>query len=346
MLNIIQDFLLNKGYAQLDEKMQGLYYRETEDVVYAVTLSYASPDGEDDLQEYTLIQQRVEFLLTTRLAKRAETLHLIVMKNQEVGAYEQHLLDHLTNVWFVARNTGKIFIYEKQIVRFDDLHDNLESYIVNSLQRRKKETSFRFTPVNIIIVVLNILAYIAISVIHGDFFAVYDARVMLAMGALNYDTFMDGAWYQIVTSLFLHYGYNHLFGNMILLTYIGCELERRVGSFAYIVVYFLSGIFGNVISLMYYNFQGINVVSAGASGAVHGVMGALLVLLIVKKDRLFRLSPSYFVAGIVVSILYGLMTESVDNSAHIGGLVMGIIVGFLLSKISRYGKLEEVKFTR
>ena len=174
---------------------------------------------------------------------------------------------------------------------------------------------------------------------HG-YDSVYDTDVMLHMGALSYKTFMGGAWYQIFTSLFIHFGLSHLVNNMILLAYAGYELEKMLGKIPYLMIYVISGLLGNVLSLWYYHHIGEDPVSAGASGAIFGVIGALFVMLLLYHSESQNLTPRRLVFMTVVTIYYGMTTIGVDNAAHIGGLISGGVGGFLLSKILQYGKLK------
>lgn len=338
MLSHITEFLIHKGYATIDKETEGILFREDKNCVYAITLSYV--DGEDDSDVYCEVQRKVEFTLATRFAKKVQCLHIVLTKDGMFEAAEQHLLEHLSNVWLIAADTGRLYIFERQPVDFDGIRNELEDVLKHCIDVYRREVAFRFTPVNSAIVILNVLAFVVITIMHGDLFATYDSNIMLRMGAMSYKTVMDGAWYQVITSFFLHFGFPHLMNNMILLAYTGCELERRVGSVTYLIMYLIFGIVGNVVSLVYYHGQGEQVVSAGASGAIYGVIGALLVLLVVRQIRSRDLSPTRIVIMVVISIYHGLASTGVDNGAHIGGLLAGIVGGFLLSKISRYGKLE------
>ena len=249
------------------------------------------------------------------------------------------LVEQFSNLWLVAADTGRLYVYENQQADFDGLYTCL-----NNLQpvRTKlwERLPFTVTPVNIVLVALNILAFLAVIILNRSCFAVYDTDIMLKMGAMSVDTVMKGAWYQLVTSMFLHFGINHLFSNMVLLTYAGCELEKRIGKVSYLVVYMLSGIIGNIVSLLYYAQENDEIVSAGASGAIFGVVGALFAVLIVNRGQEGYLTPQRLLMLTLFTIYSGLASAGVDNAAHIGGLFAGIIGGFLLSKISYYGKLE------
>lgn len=344
MIKQITEWLLQRGYSLLDEETDGLLFREAEDRVYAITLSYAGK--EDDSEEYVMIGRRVEFMLATRLSKKVECLHIVFTKDGMFDDIEHKLLQKLNNVWFVACDTGRIYIFENQIMEFDGLKDDLESVLGTFVKKGKAKATFRPTPVNTAIIALNILYFLVVIIVHRDLSAVYSTSAMLSMGALNYETFMDGAWYQLITAMFLHFGLEHLGNNMLILAYAGNELEKRIGSVSYFFVYFGSGIAGSIASLVYYHSQNEVFVGAGASGAIYGVIGALWVVLVMRQIRTPDLSPSRILIMIVISIYHGLTSTGVGNAAHIGGLLAGAIGGFLLSKISQYGKLEKVNFMR
>ena len=344
MLRRIIKLLIEKGYAPIDTEVEGLFFREEKDVVYAVTLSRAV--SEDNTEEYTTIQRRIEFTLATRLCKKVQCLHIVLTQDGMFRESEYQLMEKLDNVWLIASDTGKVYIFERQITEFDGLKEELERVLPEVLKKKKKESYFYVAPVNTGIIAINILYYLLVIIIHGDMLAVYDSEIMLSMGAMSYETIVAGAWYQIITSCFLHFGLDHLLNNMVLLAYTGYELEKCVGSVRYALLYFAAGIIGNVASFVFYSEYGEQIVSAGASGAIYGVLGALLVVLVIKKIGTPDLSPRRIFIMIALTIYHGLTSTGVDNAAHIGGLAAGIIGGFLLSKISQYGKLVEVNFMR
>lgn len=338
MLNHIVKLLYQKGYHPFDEKEGGILVRETEQIVYVVTLSTFRSSVKAD--NYEQVKRRIEFMAASRYQKTVQTLHLVAVRN---GMFEDEMLqlaEQLANVWLIAEDTGRIYIFENQPEQFDNLYSYLEQGIPVGKKSRQSQLSFTLTPVNVTIVTLNIIYFLIIILANGSYYAVHDSDIMLKMGALSYDTFSAGAWYQIITSVFMHFGISHLFNNMLLLTYAGCELEKRIGSLAYFILYMMTGICGNILSLWYYNYIGETVVSAGASGAIFGVIGALFIVLVMNRTKTADLTPKRLLFMAVVTIYYGMTTMGVDNAAHIGGFISGIIGGFLLSKISQYVKLK------
>ena len=292
------------------------------------------------LENYRDFRMQMEFLVASKYRKPVKTLYMIITENGMFEEETMQLVENLSDMWIVTADTGRIYIYENQPEQFDDLRNYLEKGLAAINKHKKSNVSFTLEPVNLALVAINVIYFLLVVVMNRSYYAVYDTDIMLKFGALSYDTFMKGAWYQLITSMFLHFGVTHLLNNMVLLTYAGCELEHRIGKIPYLVLYFVTGIFGNIISVCYYSYAGTNVVSAGASGAVFGVIGALFANLAVNRAETRNLTAKrlLFMAGI--TIYYGLTTEGVNNAAHIGGFVSGIIGGFLLSKISQYGKLK------
>ena len=150
--------------------------------------------------------------------------------------------------------------------------------------------------------------------------------------ALTKDTlYVSHEYNRLVSAMFLHESLSHLFGNMILLFYIGAVVERNLGHILYTILYLGSGIVGNVMTVFYEVTHREHWVSLGASGAVFGVMGAMLVLLLLTpKEKRFGSSLLPRIVFMVAYSLYtGLRSTAVNNIAHIAGLLCGAILGFL-----------------
>ena len=349
MLRHIINLLNDRGYSTFDAHIadgkNGAFVKETDDKVFMIILSVYQTGY--TFQQYSQIRQSVEFLAVTQFKRNIDTLHIIVNRD---GMFDDELVSvavNLPNVWLLAGDTGRIYIYENQP---DEFEGGIKNYLETELFKIGKDTAknkFRLTPVNMFFVLANIIIFIFVIVYNGSYFAVYDSDIMLKMGASSYKTFSEGRWYEIITSMFLHFGFGHLFNNMLVLTYTGCELEKRIGKIPYFIVYMGSGVAGNILSLWYYNsVVGEDVVSAGASGAIFGVIGGLFIYLLIDHSDKDMINPRRLFNMIFLTIYYGLSSTRVDNAAHIGGLCFGIIGVFLLSKILHYDKLKEVSFMR
>lgn len=339
MIKQLTELLFRKGYHYFDNNERNVLVKESDDSVFLLLLNVYRKG--DDKRNYEYFRQNTEYKVVTGYKKKVNTLHIIINPD---GMFDDGLIEiasSLPDVWLLAADTGRIYIYENQPEQFDDLHDYIESGLFRVNKNLMQEIGFKFTPVNCVIVIINVAAFIAVILLNGGIYSVYDSEVMLKMGASSYNSFASGRWYEVITSMFLHFGIMHLFNNMLLLTYVGCELEKRIGALTYFFLYMGSGVCGNLVSLWYYSRIGeVDIVSAGASGAVFGVIGGLIVYLIFSKEKDDYLTPKRLVFMSFMTLYYGITAAGVDNAAHIGGFCFGIIGGFLLSKILRYDKIE------
>jgi rhomboid protease GluP len=137
---------------------------------------------------------------------------------------------------------------------------------------------------------------------------------------------LHGQPWRLLTSLFVHGGVSHLLLNMFSLWLLGLMLEQRVGAIRLLAVYIASGLAASLATVLYHT-KGIN--STGASGAIFGLYGFMLVLLLSKKmvlDKSDRRAMLGLVLYLVLSNLISGISGNIDNIAHVGGLVMGLLV--------------------
>lgn len=177
------------------------------------------------------------------------------------------------------------------------------------------------------LIVINIAVFLILTVF-GD---TEDAVFMLGHGAMYEPYIIEGhEYYRIFTCLFLHFGITHLLNNMVMLGALGWNLELEIGKIRFLVIYFGSGIAGNIVSLFYDMSIAQPSVSAGASGAIFGLMGALVYVVIANRGRLGRLSGRGMLIMVALSLYFGLTSSGVDNLAHIGGLAAGFLLAVIL----------------
>lgn len=169
-----------------------------------------------------------------------------------------------------------------------------------------------------------------------------DGAFMLEHGAMYVPYVLGkGEYYRLFSSMFMHFGFEHLVNNMVMLLVIGFTLEREIGTIKFLIIYLLSGLGGNILSAVWDVMSESFAVSAGASGAIFGIVGALLYVAIRNHGRIGEMSGRGLVFMVVLSLYYGFTSGGVDNFAHIGGLLSGFILSVLLywkrqRKYSRY----------
>ncbi|MBQ9140847.1 MAG: rhomboid family intramembrane serine protease, partial [Lachnospiraceae bacterium] len=160
-----------------------------------------------------------------------------------------------------------------------------------------------------------------------------------------FETVMKQEYWRIFTATFLHVDLEHLFNNMLLLGFMGAMLEKIIGHLPFTVVYVLSGIAGNVLSLCVKWYQNDWAVSLGASGAVFGLDGLLLAIVLILQDRVQDIPLSRVVIMIALSLYSGFSSSNVDNAGHVGGLIAGFLVSALICMVKRWkGTKERSKY--
>ena len=141
---------------------------------------------------------------------------------------------------------------------------------------------------------------------------------------------LGGEYYRLFTAMFLHFGVSHLANNMLVLLVLGEKMERALGHIKYLIFYLVSGVAANSISLAVQVRTGQASVSAGASGAIFGVVGGLVYVIAIHHGQLDGLTNRQLGFMVLLTLYHGFTSAGVDNMAHIGGLISGFILGILL----------------
>jgi membrane associated rhomboid family serine protease len=152
--------------------------------------------------------------------------------------------------------------------------------------------------------------------------------------ALNPDYVMQRPW-TLITYMFVHADFNHIFWNMLVLFFFGMELERRVGENKFLQIYIFSGIVAALGQMM---ISGGSLV--GASGAIYGVMGCLAIIAPEIRILLFFVIPMSIRGAVVLYALFDFLTlgsaDNIAHMAHIVGLLVGLAYGQSMMKIRKY----------
>lgn len=182
-------------------------------------------------------------------------------------------------------------------------------------------------PVTAILILINVLIFFIVD-LNGSSL---NTQNMLRWGAA-YTPFIlqQGQIYRIFTCIFLHFGIEHLVNNMLVLFALGQRMERVLGKGRFLMLYLMGGIGGNLLSLYVEIKKQEYAVSAGASGAVFAVMGAMIYIVLHDKGKVEDLSAKQIIIMAVFSVYLGIVSDGVDNAAHIGGLISGFFLSTIL----------------
>lgn len=187
------------------------------------------------------------------------------------------------------------------------------------------------------IIAINVIVFILMAMDGAGLFEP-DGRIHAKWGSNYSPLTLSGDSWRLVTNIFIHFGLIHILMNMYALYSISVYLEPMIGKLKFITAYLATGILASLASLWWHS-EGAN--SAGASGAIFGMYGLFIALLLTK------LIPDVIrkglLPGIAVFVIYNLvygMKGGIDNAAHIGGLVSGFVIGFIYSVALKQEKNE------
>ena len=182
-------------------------------------------------------------------------------------------------------------------------------------------------PVTVLFILLNILIFLVVDFSGGS----ENTAHMIACGAAYPPLILEsGQIYRLFTSMFLHFGIYHIANNMLILFVLGQRLEPVVGKIRFIIIYLLGGLGGNIFSIVMEMKKSEYAVSAGASGAIFSVMGAMIYVVVRNRGRIQDISARQMLIMAGFSLYFGFTSTGVDNAAHIGGLVCGFLLAVLL----------------
>jgi rhomboid protease GluP len=216
-----------------------------------------------------------------------------------------------------------LYAPKEQLEEIKNVQENNTNSSSDFINIFKTTSGYLVSP---ILIYINVVIFI-IMVMTGVHFLTPEGIEFIKWGANFRPLTLDGQLWRLFTACFLHVGIDHLLFNIFALYFIGWQLEPYLGKIRFLSAYFISGIAGSLCSLWWHEFS----ICVGASGAIFGMYGVFIVLL--TSNILEKSIKSKMLGSIVIFVLYslfnGLMVESgIDNAAHIGGLISGLVIGY------------------
>lgn len=355
MQEAIQVFLKEKQFHYAVLKQGNYYFRVSQEEIAVIHISRANEialkSWQNINEERERTKQELEDIFHGNSSGELDStstpirfLELVIVQDA-VSEYLRKLADMVEGIWFVSEQDRQIYVFERQNTKYFGIYEDLQSCISQLPDAKAFAGEFYQVlklakPVTLVLVILNIVIY-CLAALHGD---VYDAGYMYSIGAVTFESvFLRGEYYRLGSSMFLHFGLSHLVNNMVSLICLGTMLEKCMGSLRYGILYISSGLLAGLTSVAveYYQVivlgQGSYSVSAGASGAIFGVIGGLVAVVLKQKWQSSRgqYQPQISMRSILfmafVSLYQGFTTIGVDNAAHVGGMIFGFLLSFLLA---------------
>ena len=267
----------------------------------------------------------------------------------------QNIIQNVSNCWVIDARERKLYIYENQPSDFYGIKRIIEAALEGNFQNENKMERKIKSPVvrsnrklkfvwnqypvfTWFLVAVNIILFLIMEMKGST----EDTDYMLKWGAMYVPYVLEnGQYYRLFTHMFLHFGMEHLLSNMLILFLVGAYVERHMGKIRFLITYLTTGILAGFVSMEYNIITGSIPVSAGASGAIFGIIGALFYIILIHKGRLEDLSIGRMAIFVFLSLYSGIAQIDVDNAAHIGGFLCGIIVAAIIYpyKKSRKGRV-------
>ncbi|WP_160112342.1 rhomboid family intramembrane serine protease [Salicibibacter kimchii] len=209
--------------------------------------------------------------------------------------------------------------------------------IVRNIEREQEEAINVFTygksRFTYILLVLILMIFVWMEMVADS----TNVLALIDFGAKYNPLIDDGEWWRILTSMFLHIGFFHLFMNSLALLFLGTAVERIFGTARFIWIYMVAGIVGSTAS---YAFT--EQVSAGASGAIFGCFGALVFFGVNHRRLFFRTIGRSVIVILLINVIFGTIVPMVDNGAHMGGLVGGFLAAATVGMPDKTYKLKQL----
>jgi len=166
---------------------------------------------------------------------------------------------------------------------------------------------------------INIIVFIIMFLIDPSF----STKTIVQFGAKVNFLIADGEYYRFITPIFLHLSFYHLGFNCLAIYILGRDIEMIFGRKKFLAIYFFSGFVSSLGSFLF-NAS----ISAGASGAVFGLLGSHIFLYFTFKERYKKIYGNSFLVLIGINLAFGFMHPNIDNIGHLGGLIGGIIITY------------------
>ena len=180
---------------------------------------------------------------------------------------------------------------------------------------------FKKARITITLLILNFIFFIAFN-------TQINSNIFYALVQINYNVIYELEIYRLLTSIFLHADPIHLISNMLALLIFGTYIETNYKKYQFLLIYFVSGLMGSIFTLL---LLPMNVISLGASGAIFGLIGASIIIVLKEGNRFFlMLAVVYLLFFIIASIGPG-----INLWAHLFGLASGLALGYLFKRRSR-----------
>ena len=209
----------------------------------------------------------------------------------------------------------KMVYSEDGMELFAKITNDINEHNIEDANRIEKVFKDKGPYITYVLIAINVLLYL-VPILLGKYDYIINAF------CVHGPSIRAGQYYRLITGIFLHGSIMHLLFNSYALYVIGSQIETSFGRIKYLIIYLVSGLMGALFSMTF----GGNIASIGASGAIFGLMGALLYFGYHYRVYLGNVLNTQLIPLIVFNLFLGFILSGVDNFAHIGGLIGGVLI--------------------
>ena len=299
-------FYIRSFYSESLKKEQWIAILENESMLYSIIIA-------ENSYNVSLYDETYKYLKS--LCNKNIVINEIVTIE---GSYDYYEHDHML-----------IYSLRDKKVVYSSNSCKLLIPIINEMDITKKTNNKRNKHIMLtnILIAINLLVFLISAWISKNIFNI-DIYTLIIMGAKVNSLIDKGQVWRLITCAFLHGGLIHIFFNMYALKILGPEIEYVYGKIKYLVIYLLSAIAASIFSYIF----GPQSVSVGASGAIFGLFGAMLIFGIKHRKQMGKAYMMNILQVIFVNVIIGIRSSNIDNAAHFGGLIVGALIALLLGE--------------
>ncbi|MFP4698289.1 MAG: rhomboid family intramembrane serine protease [Eubacteriales bacterium] len=333
----MDELLIQNNYQRVltDAEPVSMYGKPRDRDLYLLNLINLQGDFKISLEQYEIYKEVTKkqfkakgfdkiYLLNVYISDEIDGLY------QELSIKTPNYDDDLVDFqWIVHLKLRELYIPKEQPDQFLEVNSIIEAVLQDKVYEGVSNLIIkqRNYYVTMILIGFNVLIWIMMEMVNSS----TSGKTLVEFGAIFTPYVKENQeYYRLFTAMFLHNGGSHLFYNMFALYLFGSRIEKVIGSFKFITLYIIAGLAGSLLSIM--TSIGVIKIAAGASGAIYGLQGAALFVVMRIRGSLEGISLGLLWLMTIGGLISGFTSNNIDNMAHIGGLITGYFSMFILAK--------------
>lgn len=333
----INQYLIEREFQRIptDCDIVRMYATYEKSHLYLINLIELEHGYAFDFEKYDHYKELTRQQFKNNHADKVVLLNVILIDDSkriydELNVAPELESDFIDISWIVDTTEKALVIPENQINSVIKLEKDLEMLLGNdSIERLKLVRRNKWSIMTYLLIVINTLIWLAMELTGGS----YDPNNLLRFGAIYMPLIIEeNEYWRLFTANFIHIGATHLFFNSFSLFIFGSRLEKYMTRLQFLIVYISSGLFGAAFSFTSHLISDRLAITAGASGAIYGLIGSIIVCSRVTGKAIDGLNDYIMIIFFIMGMAISLASPNVDSIAHVGGFIGGILFTILVLK--------------